>query len=57
MDSYCAICMCNIDFSDKQSFMVAPCHHAFHTECLSQWMDVKLECPTCRSVLPDVRNL
>jgi transmembrane E3 ubiquitin-protein ligase len=32
--------------------MKTPCNHKFHEECLTQWLDVKLECPTCRAVLP-----
>ena len=32
--------------------MVTPCGHFFHTECLQQWLEVKLECPTCRGILP-----
>lgn len=26
--------------------------HRFHAICLTKWMNVKLNCPTCRSVLP-----
>lgn len=29
-----------------------PCNHFYHPECLKNWMDQKLECPTCRSRLP-----
>ena len=57
MDTDCAICMSAIDYNDPASFMVTPCHHAFHTDCLYKWMDVKLECPPCRAPLPDVRYL
>jgi len=38
----------------KCEFMRAPCGHSFHTVCLLNWMDVKLECPSCRSRLPSV---
>ena len=34
--------------------MTTPCNHNFHEECLQQWMEVKLECPTCRSQLPPI---
>lgn len=36
--------------------MRAPCEHMFHKECLSSWIDVKLECPTCRAVLPPLNS-
>lgn len=32
--------------------MRTPCKHQFHEKCLKDWMDVKLECPFCRSNLP-----
>lgn len=50
----CVICMCEVDpaTSRRRDLMVTPCDHVFHTPCLTQWMDVKMECPTCRAVLP-----
>jgi len=32
--------------------MATPCGHFFHTPCLSRWLAIKLECPTCRGPLP-----
>ncbi|CAO3640235.1 unnamed protein product [Mucor hiemalis] len=58
----CAICMLPIDTSNKghsgliaplrTNYMMTPCHHMFHTECLEKWMRIKLECPVCRAYLP-----
>jgi len=31
---------------------VTPCDHFFHFGCLQRWMDIKMECPTCRRPLP-----
>ena len=50
----CVICYCPIDPSDRKSYMLAPCEHIFHKDCLVQWMDVKMECPTCRGDLPAI---
>ena len=47
----CVICMAELELDDKD-YMIAPCDHVFHKICLSEWMEVKMECPTCRSVLP-----
>lgn len=47
----CVICMTEVTVSDRD-YMVTPCLHLFHEACLQQWMDVKMECPTCRTVLP-----
>lgn len=35
-------------------YMITPCHHMFHSECLEDWMKYKLQCPVCRSSLPPV---
>ncbi|XAR55527.1 hypothetical protein NMG60_11035622 [Bertholletia excelsa] len=49
----CVICMTAIDLSQRASdCMVTPCDHFFHSGCLQRWMDIKMECPTCRRPLP-----
>ncbi|XP_065874475.1 transmembrane E3 ubiquitin-protein ligase FLY2-like isoform X1 [Euphorbia lathyris] len=49
----CVICMTAIDLPQRSSdCMVTPCDHFFHTGCLQRWMDIKMECPTCRRPLP-----
>lgn len=48
----CVICYNDIDIGDREKYMLAPCDHIFHKECLTQWMEVKMECPVCRTDLP-----
>ncbi|CAM8995763.1 unnamed protein product [Rhodiola kirilowii] len=49
----CVICMTAIDLRQNSSdCMVTPCDHFFHSGCLQRWMDIKMECPTCRRSLP-----
>lgn len=58
----CAICMSEVPVRveeapethkvDEQTYMVTPCDHIFHTQCLENWMSYKLQCPVCRSPLP-----
>jgi Ring finger domain len=48
----CSICYDDIDIRKRKDYMLAPCNHLFHRPCLSQWMDVKMECPICRTELP-----
>mmetsp|Transcript_17038 Transcript_17038/g.25793 ORF Transcript_17038/g.25793 Transcript_17038/m.25793 type:complete len:1081 (+) Transcript_17038:273-3515(+) len=50
----CVICCNGIDHHNPKSYMLAPCEHIFHKDCLIQWMDVKMECPTCRTELPAI---
>ncbi|KAJ3367221.1 hypothetical protein HDU91_001589 [Kappamyces sp. JEL0680] len=49
----CAICFCIIQELDPQSFMLTPCNHLFDTHCLERWMAQRMECPVCRSPLPE----
>ncbi len=48
----CVICYNDIDTGDRTAYMIAPCNHVFHKDCLIQWMEVKMECPICRQDLP-----
>lgn len=48
----CSICYDAIDVRNRRGYMLAPCDHIFHRDCLVQWMDVKMECPICRTELP-----
>ncbi|KAE9620638.1 hypothetical protein Lal_00019560 [Lupinus albus] len=49
----CVICMTAIDLNHPSNdCMVTPCDHFFHSGCLQRWMDIKMECPTCRRPLP-----
>jgi hypothetical protein len=49
----CVICYMGIEVrGQRNSYMLTPCDHLFHPACLERWMEQKLECPVCRSVLP-----
>ncbi|KAM0786572.1 hypothetical protein ACM66B_002028 [Microbotryomycetes sp. NB124-2] len=36
----------------RWAYMVPPCGHIAHTECLEHWLEVKSQCPVCRARLP-----
>ncbi|KAI3951373.1 hypothetical protein MKW92_048261 [Papaver armeniacum] len=49
----CVICLTTIDLPQRPNdCMATPCDHFFHSNCLQRWMDIKMECPTCRQPLP-----
>lgn len=52
LGSECVICMLEITSEDGVQIVTTPCEHRFHESCLERWMDVKMECPTCRRQLP-----
>lgn len=39
---------------EQGNYMVTPCRHIFHAECLENWMDLRLVCPVCRETLPPI---
>lgn len=53
-DSECAICLGII--GDDEDFYSTPCHHYFHQECLSRWMEENAICPICRTPLPPIED-
>ena len=52
----CLVCLAPVQLDDPAAYMVTPCDHLFHTPCLATWLQSKLECPTCRLVLPEERS-
>ena len=38
----------------RKKYMVTPCDHVFHSNCLEKWMEVKNECPYCKRRIPPV---
>jgi len=53
----CSICMESIPLHESmESFpaniMLSPCGHFFHEGCLTRWVEVKYDCPMCRTRLP-----
>ncbi|QIW94545.1 hypothetical protein AMS68_000063 [Peltaster fructicola] len=36
----------------RRAYMVTPCRHIFHSNCLEGWMKYRLQCPICREGLP-----
>ncbi|KAJ2335770.1 hypothetical protein GGI00_001195 [Coemansia sp. RSA 2681] len=53
----CSICLSSIKAGDPLVFLV-PCHHAFHDECVGQWLMQKSTlCPLCKCDLVKGLNL
>ncbi|EPY49441.1 ubiquitin-protein ligase E3 [Schizosaccharomyces cryophilus OY26] len=62
----CPICMQTIELVSsgstlnpasrivRRNYMLTPCHHLYHRQCLLQWMETRSICPVCRCHLPPV---
>ena len=37
----------------KKPYMITPCDHYFHTQCLESWLNQKKECPCCRKEIKE----
>ena len=48
----CVICYNELVLT-RGLYSISPCDHLFHKDCLARWMQVKLECPTCRAPLEE----
>lgn len=46
LDKSCVICKSDFELDEK--ITVLKCKHILHTECISEWVKYKSECPTCR---------
>ena len=45
-DEQCTVC--KDVFDEKQNITQLECQHVLHTECISEWVKYKPECPVCR---------
>jgi len=45
--TYCTICLC--EYEDQEELRVLHCKHAFHKQCIDQWISKYVNnCPVCR---------
>lgn len=45
--SFCVICQ--MDFEDQEKIGMLDCHHEYHVDCIKKWLNVKNNCPICKS--------
>uniref|UniRef100_K3ZLT5 RING-type domain-containing protein n=1 Tax=Setaria italica TaxID=4555 RepID=K3ZLT5_SETIT len=53
-DDCCAICLQDLDYSDKAHpvpVRAMPCSHTFHEHCIFEWLRRNAVCPLCRHQL------
>ena len=52
-DLECSICLG--EFKDGEKCRQLECEHAFHEECIDQWLLKKIHCPLCRATVSSVQ--
>lgn len=40
------------DENENGPYVITPCNHIYHENCLSRWLECKFECPACRTTIP-----
>eukprot|EP00347_Sterkiella_histriomuscorum_P010184 403377284 len=45
----CAVCI--EDLTNDSMYKVLKCSHQFHSDCITKWLKVKLECPLCKETV------
>ena len=48
-DSKCIICLQDYALGDR--YIILPCIHIYHEECIKHWLNINNKCPTCNHVL------
>lgn len=51
----CAIC--KEDFELEENITSLLCNHILHTDCISEWVKYKSECPVCRQQIQTIDTL
>ena len=46
LDKNCPICLENFKIGDK--YIILPCIHSFHDDCIKNWMNKNNTCPICK---------
>ncbi|CAL4887462.1 unnamed protein product [Urochloa decumbens] len=44
----CAVCLSELEDGDRLRLLLPKCSHAFHSDCIAQWLAGHVTCPVCR---------
>ena len=53
-DGKCVICIDELEM--KETCKMINCNHVFHKECIQDWLNVKHNCPICRTSIHQNRE-
>ncbi|KAJ7965530.1 E3 ubiquitin ligase big brother-like protein [Quillaja saponaria] len=41
--------ICQVEYEQGESLVALQCHHLYHSDCVSRWLQIKKACPICSS--------
>mmetsp|Transcript_31519 Transcript_31519/g.39511 ORF Transcript_31519/g.39511 Transcript_31519/m.39511 type:complete len:198 (+) Transcript_31519:93-686(+) len=48
-------CICLINFQENEELVrLVSCHHSYHEECITKWLNHKSSCPLCKNALQSI---
>ena len=50
-NSVCAICLSELNNTNIALRIINKCNHRFHNDCILKWLNEKMSCPLCLSIL------
>lgn len=48
--------ICRLDYEDGDALTTLPCKHAYHTECINNWLKINKACPVCSTEVSSSGN-
>jgi len=49
--------ICKSGFMIEEDITILLCNHILHTDCISEWVKYKSDCPVCRAQIPTIDTL
>jgi len=49
-EAQCMVCLTG--FENGEVLLQLPCNHLYHSDCIKPWLELHVECPTCRKPIP-----
>ncbi|KAF2291354.1 hypothetical protein GH714_023176 [Hevea brasiliensis] len=49
--------ICQVEYEGGESLVALPCDHPYHSECITNWLQIKKICPICTSEVSSTNNI
>lgn len=49
--------ICQVEYEEGEVVVALPCEHSYHSECITNWLQVKKICPICSTEVSPPKNM